>query len=78
MNELDTDRACAGATFNTGVTFTWTIEPGAENAGVKIGDVVGGGQNGFQNFDVHKDNQEQLCVNGDGYSCEKIYFCTPK
>ncbi|KAH8678311.1 hypothetical protein BX600DRAFT_493600, partial [Xylariales sp. PMI_506] len=60
-------------TFSSNVQYTWNIESNAQSQALYS--VVGGGNNGFQQFTIHKDDQHTMFVDGNGHACKSVYYC---
>jgi len=60
-------------TFSTGTTFDWVIAVNAQSE--PNFSQVGNGTNGFHNFNIMKDDKHTMFVDGNGNSCESIYYC---
>ncbi|KAI0403406.1 hypothetical protein F4802DRAFT_296859 [Xylaria palmicola] len=71
-NGLEIWEGSSSCRFDTGVTFSWSIQSNAPSQPNFA--VVGSGSNSFQGFTIRKDDQHVMYVDGNGHACRSIYY----
>ncbi|KAF8862800.1 hypothetical protein BDZ45DRAFT_798721 [Acephala macrosclerotiorum] len=61
------------ASFSTGVTFTWEIA--ANGFDQPVGTYVGYGGNGYNSYNIYKDDFHYMFTDGYGEACYSLYYC---
>ncbi|KAF2973083.1 hypothetical protein GQX73_g657 [Xylaria multiplex] len=71
-NGLESWEQSGSCRFDTGTTFSWTIQSNAQSQANYA--IVGSGTNGFQGFTIRKDDQHVMYTDGNGHACRSIYY----
>lgn len=61
-------------TFDTGVTFSYTLSSNAGN--LPAGSFAGTGSNGFHSYTCHRGDNHVIATDGNGHQCRDVFACT--